>query len=61
MKVKLKVSIIANVEGKSVSLKEGDVVDLPREAADNLLSAGYAVRATEPVTVIHKRGRSKAR
>ena len=42
MKVKILQDVIANIEGRSVRLKEGDVLDISTEDAENLVFGGYA-------------------
>lgn len=42
MKVKINKSVIANVLGKSVQFEEGQIVNLDKESADNLVRGHYA-------------------
>ena len=42
MKIKINKSVIANVLGKSVHFEEGQIVDLDKESADNLVRGHYA-------------------
>ncbi len=61
MKIKILISVIANIEGKSVPLTAGQVIDAPNEAAGNLINGGYAERTDAPRTAVTKRPRGKAR
>jgi hypothetical protein len=42
MNVKILKDIIANIDGESVSLKVGDVIELENGDAENLINGGYA-------------------
>jgi len=51
MNVKILKDIIANIDGESVSLKVGDVIEVESGDADNLINAGYAVGTKAAVKV----------
>ncbi len=56
MKIKINKSVIANVQGKSISFIEGQIVDLDDESADNLIRGHYAelIHQAKPATKVQK-------
>jgi hypothetical protein len=54
MKIKIRKDVIANVDGKSVRFKEGQVADVSKDAADNLVRGHYAEKfsARKPATKV---------
>jgi hypothetical protein len=42
MKIKINKNVIANIQGKSVHLSEGQITDVDKESADNLVRGHYA-------------------
>lgn len=54
MKIKINKSVIANVLGKSVVFEQGQIVDIDRESADNLVRGHYAelLKENKPATKV---------
>lgn len=54
MKIKINKSVIANVLGKSVQFEEGQIVNLDKESADNLVRGHYAelLKENKPATKV---------
>ena len=44
MKIKILKNVTANIDGRSVPLKVGDIQDVSGDAADNLIRGGYAAK-----------------
>lgn len=42
MKIKINKNVIANIQGKSVHLSEGQITDVDKDSADNLVRGHYA-------------------
>ncbi len=54
MKIKINKSVIANVRGKSVPFSDGQIVEMDKDSADNLLRGHYAemVNENKPATKV---------
>ncbi len=54
MKIKINKSVIANVQGKSISFSDGQIVEMDKESADNLVRGHYAelISENKPATKV---------
>lgn len=54
MKIKINKNVIANIQGKSVHLSEGQITDVDKDSADNLVRGHYAelINDNKPATKV---------